>query len=146
MAHSRRAASPHILLFSTGCQMMRSLFSLVCAFFIVSLIGCGPPPNPVKETPEELYAMQIKRRIRDAEAALKTRNPKMAAQTAMQRLNEMTEDLDMYEKRSGPDDKATYAEIQKIQRELIKQSASGGLAEKVKQMKTLADKLPGKLE
>src|SRR5262245_50232502 len=118
---------------------MKARLALIGASFIVFLVGCHDR-NPVKETPEAQFALQIKRRIRDVEEALKSRN----AQAAQRRVADMSEDLDTFEQRSGPEHKSIYSDIQKIQRDLAKQSASGGgFADKVRQMKTLADKLPG---
>ena len=115
----------------------------VCAWFVLVLAGCGSN-SPVKETPEELYALGIKRRVRDVENAV--RDPK----EAQVRLSSMTEDLEMYEKRSAPEHKEVYKELQTIQKELLedfKQSNSpANLSARVQKMKALADKLPGKIE
>jgi hypothetical protein len=115
---------------------------LTCAWVVVFLAGCSSS-SPVKESPQEQYAMVIKRRVRDVEKVV--RQPK----EAQARIEGMTEDLDMYEKRSAPEHKEVYKELQTIQKELVAGFKSGSpsdLAAKVQKMKELCDKLPGTID
>ncbi len=122
---------------------MKYLCALACALSAGVLVGCGSggKESPVKYTPEEQYSLLIKRRVADLTEGLE-RNLKDAQSMA----EAMTADLGEYEKKSGPEHKAIYAELQKTQQELLaafKKSAS--LAEiqgKVRKIEALASKLP----
>src|SRR4051812_35184804 len=115
---------------------------LVCVCCCVAfLVGCNKIPD--QGTPEEQYARMVKRRVRDVDKAATGRQPK----EVQVRLSEMTEDLEMYEKRSGPEHVAVYKEIQDIQKDLLegfkKSNSPPGMVAKVQKMKSLAEKLPG---
>src|SRR6266542_2559184 len=93
---------------------MKYVCALACALCAGFLVSCGSKESPVKYTSEEQYALQIKRRVADLTEGLE-RNQKDAQGAA----EAMTEDLGAYEKKSGQDHKAIYAELQKTHQELL---------------------------
>jgi hypothetical protein len=121
---------------------MKSIGALAWAVSVLYLVGCGGVPPPPQYTPDEQYALLIKRKVADLTEGLQ-RNPKDAREAA----EAMTADLGQYEAKSAPADKAIYVELQKTHKELLaafaRSAPAAELQDKVRKIEALVKKLPG---